>query len=238
MGHEDKNYRRAGIIVGLLFIVATTFLFLGEFFYKPYLGQPDALMVAANNKPVIAFGLLIELVCILAMPLIGAFIFPVLRRVCTGLALTYFFFRGLEGVILINVALTNKFALLTLSEMVAAGTDAAALESARLLIEAQNAWGNTDGMLYNIIFGLGALILYVTLYRARLIPRWISAFGLIAIGILMAVVLAAVFVDMPPWAQLLVVPIAVQEMVMALWFIFRGFDFATIAATGQKPAVA
>lgn len=38
--------RRTGVIVGLLFIVATAFLFLGEFFYKPYLDRPDVLSVA------------------------------------------------------------------------------------------------------------------------------------------------------------------------------------------------
>jgi len=77
--------------------------------------------MAAENKPVIVLGLMIELICNLAMPLIGAFINPVLSRVSAGLALTYFFFRSLEGIILITVALTGKFALLTMSEMVAAG---------------------------------------------------------------------------------------------------------------------
>ncbi len=226
--YDDRDYRRAGVIVGLLFIVATAFLFLGEVFYKAHLQQPDALMTAASRKPVIMLGLMIELICILAMPLIGAFIYPVLRRVSTGLALTYFFFRALEGVILITVALTNKLALLTLSEAAAQGEDLAALEAARLLIEAQNHWGNTDGLLYNIIFGLGALTLYLTLYGARLIPRWISVWGLVAIAILMGLVLASMFVETPTWTALLLVPIAVQEMVMALWFIFRGFDFGAL----------
>ena len=225
VGDEDIQIRGAGIIVGLLFIVATAFLFFGEAFYRSYLDAPDVLAIAAENKPVIVFGLMIELICILAMPLIGAFIYPVLNRVSTGLALTYFFFRSLEGVILITVALTNKFALLTMSEMVAAGDDPAVLQGARLLIEAQNHWGNTDGLIYNIIFGLGALTLYLTLYRARLIPRWISLWGLIAIIMLLGLVIAAIFVETPPWAAWLLVPIGLQEMVMALWFIFRGFDF-------------
>lgn len=224
IGEENLSLRRTGIIVGLLFIVATAFLFLGEAFYRSYLDAPDVVFTAAEHKPVIVFGLTIELICILAMPLIGAFIFPALSRVSVGLALTYFFFRALEGVILISVALHNKFALLTMSERVAAGEDPVAMYSARLLIDAQNHWGNTDGLLYNIIFGLGALTLYLTLYRTRLIPRWLSLWGLIAILILLGLVGTAIFIDTPPWATLLLVPIGVQEMVMALWFIFRGFD--------------
>lgn len=203
-------------------------------FYRPLLDRPDVLAVAAQNKSIIVFGLTIELICILAMPLIGAFIYPVLARVNTGIALTYFFFRGLEGIILTNVALTNKFALLSLSEEVAAGADPSLAESARMLIMAQNAWGNTDGMLYNIIFGLGALCLYGVLLRARLVPRWIAIWVLIAILIHLPLILVAMFTETPSWAVLLLVPIGVQEMVMALWFIFRGFDFRFIEAEPER----
>lgn len=225
MRHDVTNYRRTGVIVGILFIVATAFLFLGEVFYRSLLDSPDVLTIAAQNKPIIIFGLMIELICILAMPLIGAFIYPVLARHSVGLALSYFFFRGVEGIILVTVALTNKFALLSLSEAVANGGDPVAAESARMLIMAQNAWANTDGMLYNILFGVGALCLYTVLFRARLIPRWISLWGIIAILILLGLVVAAMLIKTPVWAPLLLVPIALQEMVMALWFIFRGFDF-------------
>jgi hypothetical protein len=225
---NDQYMRRAGVIVGLLFIVATSFLFLGELFYKPYLDRADVIAVAANNKPMIVLGLLVELICILAMPLIGAFIFPVLSRVSTGMALSYFFFRGLEGIILTTVALTNKFTLLSLSEAQAAATDPAAAGAALALIRAQNLWADTAGYLYNIIFVMGAVCLYAVLFHARLIPRWISVWGLIAIAILLGLVGAAIFVDLPDWSALLLVPIGVQEMVMALWFIFRGFDFGTL----------
>ncbi|MCK8462419.1 DUF4386 domain-containing protein [Aliiroseovarius sp. S1339] len=220
--------RRTGLIVGVLFIIATAFLFLGEVFYKPFLDAPDVLTIAAQNKPVIVLGLMIELICILAMPLIGAFIYPILRRLSTGLALSYFFFRSLEAIILTNVALTNKFALLSLSEAQLAGADPSLADGALMLIRAQNVWADTAGMLYNIIFALGAICLYGTLFYARLIPRWISLFGLIAIAVLLVVVGAAIFVPLPSWGPLLIVPIGVQEMVMALWFIFRGFDFRAI----------
>ncbi|MCK0126349.1 DUF4386 domain-containing protein [Gelidibacter sp. F2691] len=225
---DDPHMRRAGVIVGVLFIIATSFLFLGELFYKQFLDAPNVLALAAQNKPVIVLGLTIELICILAMPLIGAFIYPVLSRVSVGLALTYFFFRSLEGIILTNVALTNKFALLSLSEAQLAGADPALAEAAVMLIRAQNLWGDTAGMLYNILFAFGALCLYGTLFYARLIPRWISLWGLIAIAIQLGIVGFAMLMPLPPWALLLIVPIAVQEMVMALWFIFRGFDFHAI----------
>ncbi|MBT8413659.1 MAG: DUF4386 domain-containing protein [Boseongicola sp.] len=230
MDYDLVDQRRTGAIVGVLFIIATTFLFLGEVFYRPILDSPDFLELVSENRSVVIFGLLIEFICIFSMPLIGAFIFPVLARVSTGMALTYFFLRGAEGIILSTVALTNKFALVSLSDAVQAGADPVVAESARALIMAQNAWGNTDGLLYNIIFAMGALCLYGVLYRARLVPRWIAVWGILAILVLLALVLTAMFVDVPSGVQVLLVPIGVQEMVMALWFIFRGFDFGALEA--------
>lgn len=229
MQPRDPHMQRNGVVVGVLFIIATAFLFLGEMFYKDILDAPDVLTIAAQNKPVLLLGLMIELICILAMPLIGAFIFPVLRRISTGIALTYFFFRSLEGIILITVALTNKFALLSLSEAQLAGADPELAEAAVALIRAQNLWADTAGMLYNIIFVLGALTLYATLFRARLIPRWISIWGMIAIAIHLILVGVVMFIPLPPWTAVLLLPIGLQEMVMALWFIFRGFDFQAIS---------
>jgi len=233
---DETNTRRTGVIVGVLFIIATSFLFLGEVFYRSYLDAPDVLTIAAQYKTVILFGLLIELICILAMPLIGAFIFPVLSRVSIGMALSYFFFRALEGIILITVALTNKLALLSLSEAQVAGTELASAANTLALIRAQNFWANTDGPLYNIIFALGAICLYGTLFHARLIPRWISVWGLIGIVILLILLGTAAVIPLPPMAQLVLIPIAVQEMVMALWFIFRGFDFETVEARSGRTA--
>jgi len=217
--------RRTGIIVGMLFIVATAFLFLGEPFYKPYLDAPDALTVVAQNKPRYVLGLGIELICILAMPLIGAFIFPVLRRVSVGLALAYFFFRSLEGIILLAVALTNKLAVLSLSEALLAGGDPVASGAALSVIRAQNIWADTAGTLYNVIFVCGALCLYAVLFRARLVPRWISVWGLVSVLVLGAAAVSGIFAKPPLfWEVVLVAPLALQEMVMALWFIFRGFN--------------
>ena len=215
--------------------MATSFLFLGEAFYKSYIDAEDALTVIAANKPVVVLGLGIELICILSMPLIGAFIYPVLCRVSTGMALTYFFIRGLEGVILITVAQTNKWAVLSLSEAYVAGADRAAIEASLTLIRAQNEWGDTAGLLYNVIFVIGAVCLYSVLFRARLIPRWISVWGLLAIAVLAGTVVFALFAaELPDWALLLLVPIAVQEMVMALWFIFRGFDVSAVTPNHLK----
>ncbi len=78
-----------------------------------------------------------------------------------------------------------------------------------------------------IPFALGALMFYVLLYRSRLVPRWLSTWGLVG---------AALYI-VPPFGSMfglsfgvLMAPLAVQEMVLAVWLIAKGFSPAALAA--------
>ena len=65
-----ENYRTHARWAGVLFIIATAFLFVGESFYKPALTAPDVLTAASAASNDIALGVLIEFACVLAIPLI------------------------------------------------------------------------------------------------------------------------------------------------------------------------
>jgi hypothetical protein len=71
---------------------------------------------------------------------------------------------------------------------------------------------------------VGALMYYWAFYRSRLVPRWLSGWGLAGVLLLLAACLAALFTRSPVTSYtVLIVPIAVQEMVLAVWLIARGF---------------
>jgi hypothetical protein len=95
-----------------------------------------------------------------------------------------------------------------------------------------------------LAFGLGALMYYWVFYRSRLVPRWLSAWGLVAITSLMAsglLVMLGLAEPMSTTQVVLALPIGVQEMVLAIWLIARGFDTRAIAAapaTASAPAIA
>jgi Domain of unknown function (DUF4386) len=91
-----------------------------------------------------------------------------------------------------------------------------------------------------LTFGLGAFMYYWALYRSRLIPRWLSAWGLVAIGLVMMsgiLVMLRLAEPMSTTQVVLALPIAVQEMVMAAWLIAKGFNPSAIAAepAGEAP---
>lgn len=242
MANQERNtHRKTAVIVGVLFIIATAFLFIGEAIYKPILDSPAFLDLAYPNRSTVTLGILLEFTIVLAIPLIPIVFFPVLRKHSEVLAVGYVVFRALESVILITVAEINKLSLIGLSQayLNAEQVDAAYFQAIASGIQAENLWGDTSGVLYNVVFVIGAVILYLVLYQSKLIPRWLSVWGFMACATLLTAALASPFVTLPAIVNvLLVFPIAVQEMVMALWLIFKGFNLSALKPgtrqSGQK----
>jgi hypothetical protein len=100
-------------------------------------------------------------------------------------------------------------------------------------VQAWNMWG---WVFYVLVFAIGALIFYTALYQSKLVPRWISGWGWIAaILIMLSALMAMLEVNLPETIfGLLVLPIAVQEMVMALWLIIKGFNTSALDAEVAK----
>ncbi len=226
-----NTYRKTAIIVEILFIIATAFLFIGKAFYEPILSAPDYLEIAYPNRALVIIGILLEFPIILAMPLIPVFLFPVLKKYNEAVALGYVVFRLFEAV-LVSVAEIKKLSLISISQSyLQAGTaDASYFYHIGSAIQAENYWGDT-GLVYNIVFIFGALMLYAVLYQSRLIPRWISIWGILAAVSLFTGAMLSVFRDISPAITVILIsPIAVQEMVMALWLIVKGFNASAIVS--------
>jgi len=84
-----------------------------------------------------------------------------------------------------------------------------------------------------IPFALGALMFYVLLYQSRLVPRWLSAWGLVAAALYIVPPLGSMFGLSS--LGVLMAPLFLQEMVMAVWLIAKGFNPREVASA---PAIA
>lgn len=89
-----------------------------------------------------------------------------------------------------------------------------------------------------LAFCTGATLYYLVFYRSRLIPRWLSAWGLA--GMVLSVVsgLLVLFQSIAGLSSTQVVlnlPIAVQEMVLAVWLIVKGFSPKARPAAQARP---
>lgn len=224
------SYRSNAVWAGVFFIIATALLFAGQALYQPALGDPDPLTATADARTTVTLGVLIEYLSLLAIPLVAVALYPVLRRVSVTLAVGYVAFRVLEAAIFYHQEASRILVLELSAEQAAAPVaDTGQLD---LLVRTQNAgeaWSGVSSSLYNIAFVIGMLMLNWMLWSSRLVPRWISGWGLVSAVVHGAVAVFVLFGTLPDVVALaLVAPLGIQEMVLALWLILKGFNHAAL----------
>ena len=230
-----NSYRKTAIIVGALFIMALVLFLIGQAIYEPILGSPDYLDNAYPNRVIVIIGILLEFISALAVILIPVLLFPLLKKHNEVLALGYVSFRLFEAVLL-SVAQIFKLSLVNLSQeyLNKGGVDVSYFKNTGNSIQSVIYWVDHDGLVYLFVFGIGALLLYSALYKSKLLPRWLSIWGLFsAVAILTASVMNTFDISLV-LAMVLVIPIGLQEQAMAIWLIVKGFNPSGIASESAK----
>ena len=156
--------------------------------------------------------------------------FPILKKRSESLALGYVGARIFEGFADVVIYGIGPLLLLTLSrEFVNAVAPVASyFQTSGALLLGLFDWSSVPE---NFPYGLGALILNNFLYRSKLIPRWLSVWGLIGATLMLATGVIRMF---DPSLIYGVLPILVNEMVLAIWLIVKGFNSSAIASPSEK----
>ena len=191
---------------------------------QPVVSAPDYLAKASLSANRVATGALFELINHIAVVAIAVAIYPTLRRFSQRLAVGYVAARSIEAV-LFAIGTMQLLTLVTVSrEFVAAGAPPTShFQTLGGLLLAGHDWD--QAALAFIAFGLGALLLNYALYRARLVPRWLSGWGLAGAALILAARVLVIYgLDLSSATQMVLdAPIAAQEMVFAVWLIVKGF---------------
>ncbi len=231
------NTRKIARITGILFIVATVAGLLGSGLIGSIVGAPDYLVQIAASKNLIVVGALLAFVAAAGSAGIAIALYPVLRKHNEGLALGSVGFRLIEAVFYI-VGTLGLLSLLSLSQEYASAAPQAAstFQVLGTLISAIRNWA---GFVFGVFFFcLGAAMYYYVMYQSRLIPRWLSAWGLVGLALLFSMTLLIAFGERtsgPSGMQvLLAIPLALQEMVLGVWLIVKGFNPSVIASASAK----
>ena len=217
--------RKTAIIVGVLYIIGTVAGTLSLTFTAPIRNAQDHLHYISANENQAVMGAFFVLLMGLVLAMIPIMLFPILRKYNEVLALGYLVFRGgLEAFTYITIVI-SWLLLVPLSqayEQAGASNPSHFQAFGLLLLEAGEISSVTA-----IVFPLGALMFYYLLYRSNLIPRWLSGWGLIAIIPYLATGLSTMFGIIDPLSTIAVVsdmPLALQEMILAVWLIVKGFN--------------
>jgi hypothetical protein len=232
---EMNTYRKTAIIVGVLYIIGTVAGILCKVLIGSTQNDLNLLAKVTANENQIIIGAFFLLIMGLALAWVPVMMFPILKKQNEALALGYVVFRGaLETVTTIAIVIGWLFLTVLSQAYIAGAPDGSYFQTLGTLLLNGN---DSIGTISQFIFPLGALIFYCLLYQSKLIPRWISGWGLVAAILWIAVTFLDLFGLISPFSTIQVIlalPIGLQEMVMAVWLIVKGFNQSAIASLSKK----
>ena len=232
-----KTYRKTAVIVGILFIIGTISGVVSGVVLAPITaGSSYPLNIAASETRWI-FGSLLILLMGFPLAMIPVFLYPILKKHNEVLALGAIVFRGvLEAVCYMGMVISN-FLLLSLSH--AFGKTAASEISIQTVGASLDSAGVWTSLLLGLVFSIGGMMIYILFFQTRLVPRWLSGWGFVGAILYFVAHIDGFFglQQIPSFESglgFLMIPLALQEMVFAIWMIVKGFNPSAIAALSAK----
>ena len=209
----SQMYRTESRIAGVLFIIATGATMASQMIIEPILNSATEAAVITGREGAFTIGVLLEIVNALASAGIAIALFPIIWLCVRSLAVAYTGLRIIE-----------------------ASTGIAAVVGLLLLLspdmgEIGLVWHDWAFLLLLLVFSTSTCVLYPVLFVFRLVPRVLSVWGLIG-GLMLAVSVLLIMFGRIEFGSstdlVLSLPIWINEMVLALWLIFRGVDMSVL----------
>lgn len=157
-------------------------------------------VIGTNIPNAKVLSMFLEVISGLAVIAIAVLMFPFLNPYGKILSLCYLGLKGLEGILMIIAGVLffiNSSSLLALRDQIY--------------------------LVHGYIFAVPALIFYYLLYQSNLIPRWLSIWGMLA-SILLVIENLLELIGAIPQIEILYLPIVLNEVVLALWLMVKGFN--------------
>lgn len=209
-------------LIGSLFIIQmVAAVFSYSVILEPILYSSNYLNDLATNSDMVILAMLLDLLCGAAVFGIAILFYPILKKASERIALWYVGQRLTEfvgfmvgGLILLTVLkIGTQIGSASLSEKEHLETVAYSLRNAR---------GNIQDISL-LIYCLGALSLYGLLFYIKLIPRFISVWGFVAVILLFIEILSNVY-GTSIGGMMIMMPLGLNEVFLGIWLIAKGFN--------------
>jgi hypothetical protein len=225
-----NTYRTTARIVGTMYLAGFVVGISGIVLFQSVLGGPDPLSAVSANSSLLAIGAVLWLMAVVWDAAHGVLMFPVLKPRNERIAVGYLGFRVLDAAFIAIMALFILVQIPLGSEYLKAGADASYLQSLSSVF--------MDGQLYAYNFGMtflgvAGLMLCYTLYRAKLIPRFLAVWGLVGYAVILCgSVLEVLGFDL---LSIHAIPGGLWEMFIGVWLIVKGFNPSAFASETDVP---
>lgn len=226
--------RKKSISVGTLIFLS---IVVGILSIDPVIDEMGNLESVKINSYTILIRAFMQFLLALIYASIPIILYSILKKVNTGLTVGFLVFR-IISVLFIFIGWLSILQLLVLSEeFIQAGRPELShfqtidnlLRSSRDLI---------NHVTMPLILSVGNLMFYSILYQSKLIPRWLSVWGLVATvlsGIIASLLLMfdVIGIITPTYISL-AFPTALLEIILAIWLIVKGFDTNVVNSISEK----
>ncbi len=228
-----NSNRKATTIAGLLYIIGTV---AGILSVVSIVDDTDYLIKVSANENQVIIGAFFQFIMVAAYVGIAISLFPILRKYNEGLALGFVGFRIIAGVFIITGVIILLLLLPLSQEFVKAGAPGSSyFQTLGGLLRAGRDLVNHVAMI--LALSIGDLMFYYLLYQTKLVPRWLSGWGLVGTTLTILASLSLMFRLIgliTPIYVVLNLPLALQEMVLAIWLIVKGFNPSSITFGSAK----
>ncbi|MBW7476307.1 DUF4386 domain-containing protein [Paenibacillus oenotherae] len=218
-----NSNRRTAIFLGILLIFSFVFGILSS---VPALEHPDYLSKLSEIEMQVYVAIFSQAAMSVVYVIITALLYPIIKEYNKSLAAGYFGFRMI-GAAFLFVGIGSLLLLLWLSQGHASASqmDSAHFEIIAELLRRGRDILNHIGMI--LPWSIGGLILYYCLYKIRLVPRWLSIWGIVGSSFTLAatvILMLNVITLTNPVYFILNTPTALFELIFAIFLIVRGFN--------------
>jgi len=221
--YAAKNATR---FAGILFLVQMTAAVISHsVILVPMLRGENFLANISANEVKVIIAMLLDLVTGASVFGISVILFPILKKHSESIALWYLGLRLTEWVI----ALLSGMFLLTVL-VISKDYVHASIQETSFLQTLSEYFLNLRGSIRNLMllcFCLSASMFYFLLFRSRLLPRFISVWGLIGVILLFAEILSSIF-GSSLGGIMLMLPMGLNEIFLGVWLIVKGFNLSAL----------
>jgi len=192
----------------------------------PSVESPDYLTEVSANQNQVLIGAFFQFMLVPLYIGFALILYPIIRKYNEGLAIGFVSFRIIAGIFqLIGVIVLPLFILLSQEFLKSTTPDLLYFQILGDVLKLGRDLANHVGMM--LATGLSNLILFYMLYKKKLIPRWLSSWGLIGniLAMLASFLILFRLIEVITYHfAVLTIPLVLQEIVLAIWLIVKGFS--------------
>jgi hypothetical protein len=215
--------KRKTRFAGLLLI---TGLVAGVFSVAPAIDSAEYLTEAAANSNQVIIGAIFQFIMALAYIGVVILLYPIIKSFGKSLAIGFMSFRVIAATLVIFGTILLLSILALSQEFINFSPQKSSdFEALGNVLKTSRDYVNHVFMI--LVLCTGNFMFYILLIKSKLIPQWLSVWGLIGAmlsSIASVLVLFRIVDIITPEYMILNVPTALQELILAIWLIVKGLD--------------